>query len=193
MSFVRGSEIISDLIFILYLICAACQDFKERLVIRGTHLMGLAAVGIYCLPAAAGLILTLHGGADGRVGTAGCAALLPVIGDRYALWNGGAHAAVLLLGLLCEGIYRRSSLYGFADSLVFLNCMLYYWVRYSAFFSFFLFWWMKAFSGLLFLILQLARRRGLKWRLEEPAAYIPCILCAFALTNTGLKGYNHWY
>ncbi len=161
MSFAPGFEIISDIIFILYLVCAAYQDCRERLVIRGTHLLGLAAVGIYCLSAAYSLC---H------------------------VWGG--RAAVFLICLMCEGSYRYFSLYGLADSLVFLNCALYYWVRTDAFTAFFLFWWMKAFSGLLFLAAQLLGHRRLRWRLDEPAAYIPCILCAFALTNIGLKGYN---
>ncbi|MCD8379523.1 MAG: hypothetical protein LUC95_04170 [Lachnospiraceae bacterium] len=191
MSFVRGSEIISDLVFALYLVWAAYQDCKERLVIRGTHLLGLAAVGIYLLPAARGLDAALYGDANGA---GSFTALLLLISERYGSENAwGVRAAVWLLVLLCEGIYRRFSLYGLADSFVFLNCALYYWVRYSAFFSFFLFWWLKAFSGFLFLMLQLVRWRRLKWRLKEPAAYIPCILSAFALTNTVLKGYNHWY
>ncbi len=161
MSFVPGFEIISEIVFTLYLVCAAYQDYRERLVIRGTHLLGLSAVGIYCLSAADSL---------------------------YGAW--GARTVVLLVSLLCEGGCGHFSFYGPADSLVFLNCMLYYWLRTDAFAAFFLFWWMKAFSGIIFLAAQLLKHHRLSWRLDEPAAYIPSILCAFALTNTVLKGYN---
>ncbi len=191
MNFVPVFEIISELLFMLYLTWAAYQDRKERLVLRGTHLLGLAAVVLYCVLVVIRLVAAECGHTDGAADGYLYAVLQPTAQSGHDLcrvWI--ARMAALLFCFLCEGIYRRFSLYGLADSLVFLNCSLYYWVRTDAFLIFFLFWWLKAFSGILFLAVQIARRRRLKWRLDEPAAYIPCILFAFALTNIGLKGYN---
>ncbi len=214
MSFTRGSAIIGDLVFYLYLVWAAYQDCREKLVWRGTHLMGLAAVGIYCLPVIREAVVALSESGGTTEACSVVTALLSVVRDErgmygfwnvwvalfgaalgeagiYDLWNTWvARVAVLVPCLICEGIYRRFSLYGLADSLVFLNCTLYFWVQADAFSSFFLFWWLKAFSGLLFLAAQLFYCRRLRWRLDEPAAYIPCILGAFALTNIVIKGYN---
>ncbi|MCD7806048.1 MAG: hypothetical protein LUH19_01760 [Lachnospiraceae bacterium] len=103
---------------------------------------------------------------------------------------GSGQILVLLVCLTCEGLYHRLQFYGLADSLVFVNCFLYDWGWTDAFSCFFGFWWMKACSGFLFLLFHGICRRRLIRRLEEPAAYIPWILGAFALTNAVLRGYN---
>ncbi len=188
MSFAPESEIICDILFYFYLSWTAWQDHEHRLVLRVSHLLGVGAVLFRDLPrwfgiAGAGILLDFDGEAVKNAG--------------IVLWEGqktgGGKLAVLCLCLICEGIYRHFRFYGLADSLVFMNCCLYFLGMTDIFTCFFLFWWLKACSGLLLLCREGFHCRGLKWRLEEPTAYIPYILCTFTLTNAVLKGYNVWY
>ncbi|MCD8129861.1 MAG: hypothetical protein LUE16_01055 [Lachnospiraceae bacterium] len=188
MSFAPGSEIICDVLFYFYLAWVAWQDHESRLVLRASHLPGACAVLLRDLPR-----LFRMAGSGVQTDPEGMRTLIADI----ALWEEweivGGRLAVLLLCLACEGFYRYFRFYGLADSLVFMNCCLYFLGVTDIFSCFFLFWWMKACSGLMLLCRESFRRRGLRRRLEEPTAYIPYILCAFALTNVVLKGYNVWY
>ncbi|MCD8325506.1 MAG: hypothetical protein LUC90_02140 [Lachnospiraceae bacterium] len=185
MNFVPESEIICDILFYAYLFWAAWQDHKRKLVLRGTHLLGFAAVLLRELPF---LVWNVRAAVMGK----SCGQAAKTAG--FGLWGeygaGAGKVLVLFLCLFSESVFQYFHFYGLADSLVFVNCCLYMWGKTDAFCSFFLFWWMKACSGFLLLSLEIVRRRRVTVKLEEPTAYIPWILGAFALTNAVLRGYN---
>lgn len=161
MNFVPGSETMADSLFYVYLIWVSCQDTKERLVVRYSHLPGIVAV----------------------------LWKLSVVSSGDLAWAELLFTGLVLL--LLQYISCRVHLYGVADGIVFWVCGMFCTMEHlgteltgdlflqgmTMCFA------IQAVAGILLLLVQLAGRNVHGRSLKEPVAYIPYISCAFFLTK----------
>lgn len=161
MNCVPGSEAMADNLFCMYLIWVSCQDAKERLVVRYSHLPGILAV--------------LWKSA--------------VVPSGNPAWTEILFTGLILL--LLQYISCRVHLYGVADGIVFWVCSMFCTVEHlgtkpagdmflqglTACFM------IQAVAGILLLLVQLGGRNVRGRSLKVPVAYIPYISCAFFLTK----------
>lgn len=154
MNCVQGFEITAEGIFYGYLLWAAWQDHREKLVVRYTHILGLAAVMLllYMRKEAVFAEILLYG------------------------WN------VLLICILQAAAYRWH-LYGLADAFVFCLCGFFFLMKYGCEMYLSVYLLVFALSGCMMLFVQMYKGNIKGVRLLMPTAYIPYISFAFFLTN----------
>ena len=154
MNYELGFAIMANVIFVMYLFWVSWQDFKERLVVRYSHGLGVLAIILLA-------ILKKEDIADAPM--------------EY--WVG------LIFVLLIQVAAYKYRLYGLADVLVFLICGLYFLVQKGPQLYLTAYILLQALAGCFLLGVQIAKRNVQGVRLYKPVAYIPYISFAFILTN----------
>lgn len=154
MNCVQGFEIMADGVFYGYLCWAAWQDHREKMVVRYTHMIGLAAVF-----------------------------LLVYMRKEIILEHILLYVCHVLLICMIQAAAYQWHLYGLADAFVFALCGLFFLAKqgFSGYLSAYLI--VFALSGCLMLFVQIYKGNIKGIRLLTPTAYIPYICFAFFLTN----------
>lgn len=137
-----------------YLIWVSWQDYREMMVVRYSHCLGLVAV----------IILT-------------------VLNRQAIKAQPMAYLAGLIMVLLVQIVAYKCRLYGMADILVFFMCGLYFLVTKGPELYLIAYIMVPAVSGVLLLIVQILKKNVRGVHLHRPVAYIPYICVAFVLTN----------
>lgn len=154
MSFVQGFVIMADSIFMGYLIWAAWQDYKEKMVVRYTHLVGLAAVF-----------------------------LMACIKTTYILDCPMEYMLGIAFVFLTQIAAQKCRLYGMADIFVFSLIGLFFVFSKGPKLYMTAYLLVFALSGCLLVFVQIGRKNIKGTHLNCSVAYIPYICFAFFLTN----------
>lgn len=154
MNYGQGFAIMASVIFIGYLLWVSWQDYKEMMVVRYSHGLGLLAV-----------------------------IMLAIIQRSTIAEHPLEYLLGLGVVFFTQFAAYRCHVYGMADVLVFFMCGLYFLLQKGAHGYMLAYFMVLAVSGCLLIGVQIARRNIKGLYLCKPIAYIPYICVAFVLTN----------
>lgn len=154
MSYGLGFVIMADLIFIGYLIWVSWQDYKEMMVVRYSHGLGLLAVVI-----------------------------LAVVQKEMIVVRPLEYVIGTVIVVFVQVVAYKCNFYGMADVFVFFMCGVYFLLQKGPQLYLTAYVTVTAMSGCLLLMVQFAKRNIKGVHLCKPVAYIPYICVAFILTN----------
>lgn len=154
MNYGHGFEIMASVIFIGYLLWVSWQDYREKMVVRYSHGLGLMAIVIL-------LLLRRHAIAEQPL--------------EYLIG--------VCIVLISQGVAYKCSFYGLADVLVFLMCGLYFLVQKGPHLYLTAYVMVLAVSGCALLLVQIFKGNVKRLHLRKAVAYIPYICFAFVLTK----------
>lgn len=161
MSYAHVFAIMSNLLFVMYLLWASFQDLRQMRIARYTHLLG--CVAIICAMLSKDIFVVSR------------------MRWMATVWVQNVWEIAIVIILQIIGYYFKC--YGLADVFTICICVMFYYFEtgiYRCLFFYFLFY---AMAGLLLVVTQCAMHnvKGLNFKKQVP--FIPYVSIAFFLTK----------
>lgn len=161
MNYAHGFAIMSNFLFVAYLLWASWQDLCQMCVVRYTHLLGCAA--IICAMFSNEIFAMLQ---------------MPLSTNEW-IQNGWEIIIVIILQII--GCYFKC--YGLADVFTICICVIFYYFETGIYKCLFFYFGFYVTAGLLLLVTQCAMNNVKGLNLKKQVPFIPYLSVAFFLTK----------